>query len=44
MHDQARRPGNGQLCQLLPVTEAVNPLEDGDQPFMERIHGTRYYG
>jgi hypothetical protein len=18
--------------------------EDGDQPFMERIHGTRYYG
>jgi hypothetical protein len=27
-----------------PVSPEQEAGEDGGQPFMERIHGTRYYG
>jgi hypothetical protein len=46
-HDRARRSPPG----TAPDSERIEQSErnwrmggDGDQPFMERIHGTRYYG
>ena len=45
MSAPGRRPGAGMPG---PVEQSGKELadlgEDGDQPFMERIHGTRYYG
>ena len=42
------RPGLVDALQLERIEQAGKELadlrEDGDQPFMERIHGTRYYG
>jgi hypothetical protein len=42
------RPGRVDVLQLERIEqsakELADPGEDGDQPFMERIHGTRYYG
>ena len=47
--DHVRVPGGGQepACRAA-VEQSGKELadlgEDGDQPFMEQIHGTRYYG
>ncbi len=40
------RPGRGLQLERIeqPGEELADLGEDGDQPFMERIHGTRYYG
>jgi hypothetical protein len=42
------RPGRIDALQLERIEQSGKELadlgEDGDQPFMERIHGTRYYG
>jgi hypothetical protein len=42
------RPGRVDALQLERIEQSGKELadlgEDGDQPFMERIHGTRYYG
>jgi hypothetical protein len=41
------RPGRVDALQLERIEQSgkdlADPGEDGDQPFMERIHGTRYY-
>jgi hypothetical protein len=36
--------GGGGLGVEVSGKELADLGEDGDQPFMERIHGTRYYG
>jgi len=42
------RPGRVDALQLERIEQSGKELadlgEDGDQPFRERIHGTRYYG